>query len=68
MGQDETERAYVIDRSAILVCCWFEARYGGRRFKRHWKAWLGAYEGTMWAGKWEDVPLPPLIPEPVPRG
>lgn len=64
LGQDETERAYVIERDDILVCCWFEARHGGRMTRRKWKAWLKEHEGALWEGEWDDVPLPPMDPPP----
>lgn len=59
LGMAETEDAYVIERADVLICCWFEARYGSRKLKRLWREWLGAFERLMWESRWADVPEPP---------
>lgn len=60
LGLAETCTAYGIERAEVLVCCWFEARYGMRRLKRLWRQWLDDNEGAMWLGEWDAVPDPPL--------
>lgn len=57
---EEITQLYGITRSQLLVACWFEARHGNSRVLRSaWKRWLREWEGALWEGGRENVPLPP---------
>lgn len=62
-GPDEAESMWEIERSDVLVACWFEARHGtGRTIRAHWRPWLDKYEMTLWKSSvadWDSVPFPP---------
>lgn len=49
-----------INRGALLVCCWYMARYGGRTWRKRWKDWLAIADGELWHGNYATCPLPPV--------
>lgn len=62
-GGEEAMDWYDITRDEVMVACWFEARYGGRKIRKLWQAWLDEHEGTLWhstSERWAAVPFPPL--------
>lgn len=51
-----------IDRAAVLVACWFVARYGSAIWKRRFERWVAKAEGMLWHASRvdvSDIPLPP---------
>ncbi|MBG0818720.1 helix-turn-helix domain-containing protein [Planomonospora sp. ID82291] len=48
-----------MDRAALLVCCWWVARYAKQR--KAWKQWLETWEPVLCAipVAYDEVPLPP---------
>lgn len=47
-----------INRGAVLVCCWYLARYGSRAWRWRWDDWLAMVEGPLWHDDY-TCPLPP---------
>jgi len=48
-----------VNRGALLVCCWYCARYGSRTWRKRWASWLAVAEGELWHGNYATCPLPP---------
>ena len=49
-------------RGDVLVACWFQAQYGGRRWRKRWGAWARTAGMALWACTtvdYEAVPWPP---------
>jgi uncharacterized protein (DUF433 family) len=45
----------------LLICCWYEARYGMYGTPREaWADWLEQWESTLWRTHYDQVPLPPF--------
>ena len=51
-----------INRGALLVCCWYMARYGGHTWRKRWKDWLAVADGELWKGNYATCELPPQRP------
>ena len=49
-----------LNRGAVLVCCWYMARYGSRTWRKRWKDWLLLADAELWEGHY-DCPLPPQM-------
>ena len=47
-----------LNRGAVLVCCWYMARYGSRMWRKRWKEWLEIADRELWEGHY-DCPMPP---------
>jgi uncharacterized protein (DUF433 family) len=58
---DSIANAYGIRPEFVILACWYMARYGGRRWKREWKGWLGQVDGKLWHSDYYDVPAPPAF-------
>ena len=59
MTLEEMERAWAgINRGAVLVCCWYMARYGSRTWRNRWKDWLEFADVELWYGKYKTCPMP----------
>lgn len=58
---EEVMAEYGVNREDVLVACWFEARYGSRRFRQAWKDWmtLGQAEALLWRREYGRVMDPP---------
>jgi len=52
---------YEITRADVLVCCWYVARYGTRRWRERWGQWAAAAESELWHGRYQ-VADPPVWP------
>ena len=48
-----------VDRGQILVCCWYMATRGTRRWKKRWGEWAKSVEGKLWHSDWDDAAMPP---------
>ncbi len=48
-----------IDRGAVLVCCWYAARYGTRLWRKRWGEWLKIADGELWKGNYKTCTMPP---------
>ncbi len=48
-----------MNRGAVLVACWYQARYGTRLWGKRWKEWLTVAAGELWAGQYDSCPMPP---------
>lgn len=55
-----------INRGAVLVCCWYAARYGTRLWRKRWgyDGWLKTAESFLWHDDYRNCPLPPQKPKP----
>lgn len=47
-----------LTRGAILVACWYMARYGAPIWRKRWRDWLVATEAKLWHGDYEGCPMP----------
>jgi uncharacterized protein (DUF433 family) len=66
-GLSPTMDGYRITRFDVLVCCWYEARYGrSRTRKAAWSDWLAENEDALWTGDWSGIPFPPRAEALVP--
>jgi uncharacterized protein (DUF433 family) len=52
---------YGLTRPEVLICCWFEARYGSKRRRAQWSAWLDLVEPRLCGAvvDYAAVPDPP---------
>ena len=48
-----------MSRGAVLVSCWYMARYGSRTWRKCWKEWLEIADGELWRGRYATCPMPP---------
>ena len=48
-----------MNRGAVLVACWYMARYGSRLWSKRWRDWLEIAERKLWAGDYITCPMPP---------
>lgn len=48
-----------INRGAVLVCCWYAARYDTRLWRKRWADWLKVAESFLWHDDYKNCPLPP---------
>lgn len=64
---DSAEFTWDITRDEVMVACWFEAKYGSRKLRRHWAEWLDAHAGLFWHSRdWDQIPYPPSVAAAVP--
>ena len=49
---------YGITRHAVLVACWWMARYGPWRYRWRWRKWLMEAEDPLWQGRPDECPDP----------
>jgi len=52
-----------VDRGQVLVCCWYMAEYGTRRWKKRWGEWADSVFGALWHSDWEAASMPPTAKE-----
>ncbi len=52
-----------LDRGHVLVCCWFMAERGSRRWKKRWGEWAKSVSGNLWHSDWEGASMPPTAKE-----
>lgn len=50
-----------ITRPDVIVCCWYMATYGTRRWRTNWGGWADSVGVELWHGRY-DVPDPPEWP------
>ncbi len=50
-----------MNRGAVLVACWYMARYGSRTWRKRWKEWLEEADGELWNGRYDSCPMPPQV-------
>jgi len=48
-----------MNKGAVLVACWYMARYGTRTWRKRWREWLEIAEGKLWHGRYKTCPMPP---------
>ena len=48
-----------MNRGAVLVACWYQARYGSRTWRKRWKEWLEIANDELWSGLYSTCPMPP---------
>lgn len=48
-----------MNRGAVLVACWYMARYGTRTWKKRWGEWLKSAEIKLWHDDYKTCPMPP---------
>ena len=48
-----------LSRPQLLVAWWYQAKYGGRVWKKRWGAWAEASFGALWKGDYDAVENPP---------
>jgi len=48
-----------MSRGAVLVACWYMARYGTRMWRKRWKDWLYVAETELWYSRYDTCPMPP---------
>lgn len=48
-----------MNRGAVLVACWYVARYGTPMRRKPWKEWVEKAEGLLWKGDYKHCPMPP---------
>ncbi len=46
-----------LTRGSVVVCCWYQARYGSRTWRKRWKVWLQIADRELWDGHY-DCPMP----------
>ena len=56
-----------MSRGAILVSCWYMARYGSRTWRKRWKEWLEVASDHLWHGRYKTCPMPPQLKEEMPK-
>ena len=56
-----------INRGAVLVCCWYMARYGSRIWRKRWKEWLEIADTELWYGRYKTCPMPPQLKQEIPK-
>lgn len=56
-----------LNRGAVLVACWYQARYGGRTWRKRWQDWLKVANGELWHGNYASCPMPNQRGKEVPR-
>lgn len=62
LGYDETIYLWdYLDRDDVLVACWYQARFGPRKWRQRWKDWLDVADIALWSPGNHDgeIPLPP---------
>jgi uncharacterized protein (DUF433 family) len=48
-----------VPRAQVLGACWYEARYGRKRWARRWGEWADVNRSAMWCGDLDAVTAPP---------
>lgn len=48
-----------MNRGAVLIACWHQARYGSRTWRARWKDWLKVANSELWWGRYSTCPMPP---------
>lgn len=50
-----------MNKGAVLVACWYMARYGTRTWRKRWKEWLEVADRELWYGRYNTCPMPPQV-------
>ncbi len=48
-----------LTRADVLVCCYYMARYGSRRWQKRWGRWWQEQHGALWLSEFDKAELPP---------
>jgi len=56
--ESEILEPYELTRGDVVLCCWYMARYGSRKWRKRWESWANQIN----AGWWSDLSTLPLPP------